>query len=252
MFFCFDTVVSIVVPDADVVDACSLVNGSDRFRVLPETTVVPELKTSQVSGWWKQQAIKLAFATCCETDFYLTLDSDCMAVRRITYGDLVVDGRGIVQYEPLQSHESWYAASSIVLQMGLPPGDMVGVTPFLMSRDVARQLYLHLSSIDRGLGMFLVEPKGCTEYSLYHIFGYNTDLFAKYHCASNVKLYGNCIWWPSEIETWNAADSFVSPDFFFSVLQSNTGIAPEWIWQRIGEYVQSRGKGRCSNQQPMQ
>ena len=238
-YFQMDASVFVVVPDDESLAAESVLGSSTTFHVVPETSILPELKTSGAIGWWKQQAIKLAFSSFCDTDFYLTLDSDCIAVRPLSYDDLIVDGRGIIQYESLECHKDWYIAASLVLQMPLPR-QAVGVTPFLMSREIAQQLCQHLASISpRPWDMFLGKPEGCTEYTLYHLYGLRVDLWEKFHRTSTMKMFGNCIWKQTQAASWDAADSFESPDFFFSVIQSNADITPNWTWERIRPYIEA-------------
>jgi hypothetical protein len=243
-FWMIEGTVRVVTPAADCQAAMELIGDDGRFAVLPETELLPELESSTAAGWWKQQAIKLAFHRFTDAEFYLTLDADCVAVRPIRYEDLVSDGRGLMQYESLETHEDWYAFSSIVLDMPFPSGEAVCATPFLLATEnvanLCRHLQQHLAA--NWSSVFLQPPFGPTEYTLYHIFTSEADRWADRHLASNdavkFQMFGNCIWNDRDQTNWNAADSFRDPDFLFSVLQSNTSIPFQWIRQRVLPFLE--------------
>jgi hypothetical protein len=117
-------------------------------QILPESQLIPYLREApRGNGWWKQQALKLEAHSIVETDFYLVLDADCLVVRPVEYGDLVRDGRGLVHLEGEEgslSTEQWYRHSSKVLSLS-NPGRLVGLTPFLFSREISSKLVEHFA-----------------------------------------------------------------------------------------------------------
>ena len=77
-----------------------------------------------------------------------------------------------------------------------------------------------------------------TEYSLYYTFLESYNLFEKYHFLLDNKLSGNSFWYRKEYESWDPANSYLGiRTFYFSVLQSNTGVDPDEIWQKVRPYL---------------
>ena len=62
---------------------------------------------------------------------------------------------------------------------------------------------------------------------------------AVYHFLLKNRISGNWVWSIDQYDSWNPADSFVGErTFYFSVIQSNTGINPDEIWQKVRPYLQ--------------
>jgi hypothetical protein len=192
LFWRVPGVMRILAPDEDVEFLERVLGGCRAVQILPETRLIPYLREAPRGyGWWKQQALKLEAHSIVETDFYLVLDADCLVVRPVEYGDLVRDGRGLIHLEGEEgsiSTEKWYHHSSKVLS--LPnPGRLVGLTPFLFSREISSKLVEHLRRVHGEDG-----PDGTkdhwrdllsgsfrwnfwTEFTLYHTFAEGTGLW---------------------------------------------------------------------------
>ena len=252
LFWRVPGVIRILAPDEDVEFLERVLGGCGAVQILPESQLIPYLREApRGNGWWKQQALKLEAHSIVETDFYLVLDADCLVVRPVEYGDLVRDGRGLVHLEGEEgslSTEQWYRHSSKVLS--LPnPGRLVGLTPFLFSREISSKLVEHLRSLhgeDRPDG-----TKDCwrnllsgsfrwnfwTEFTLYHTFAEGTGLWEARHIGSPTPLTGNSVWEPERFETWDPAACFDRPSFLFSVLQSNTRIPCGAYWRQVRPFL---------------
>ena len=75
----------VVTPDKDY-DELKSHFREHNYCVVPESSLVPEFRFFRnVSGWYKQQLIKLAIAERIETDFYLTLDSDVICIKPVFF-----------------------------------------------------------------------------------------------------------------------------------------------------------------------
>jgi hypothetical protein len=241
-FFRFEGRCLVMVPREHLRAAIELLAGDGRFVPVCELDVVPELEGSQVAGWWKQQALKLAGARLVESDVYLTLDADCMVVRPVHDHDFVKDGKAAVNYHPQRTHGVYYFASAALLRMPLPPCQ-VGVTPFVLSRSLVGALLDHLGArFGAPFAPFLDRPLKCTEYALYHVFGWSQGLWDQVHSASRTKLYGNSVWQREGWPDWDPARSFDAPEFPFTVIQSSTGITAQEIWRRIEPHVIRSGR----------
>ena len=98
------------------------------------------------TGYRLQMLIKLMVATWIATPFYITLDSDVFACKRVTYGDLVDErGRALIQGEPREGtrHQRrwWGVAEQILASPGCVLGGrtdaVVGVTPAVLSTNIS-------------------------------------------------------------------------------------------------------------------
>ena len=75
-------------------------------------------------------------------------------------------------------------------------------------------------------------------YSLYYAFLEAYDLFEKYHFILDNRILGNSVWNIDEYDSSDPANSFLGErTFHFSVIQSNTGINPDEIWQKVRPYL---------------
>lgn len=256
----------VVAPDADVASVRRAV-PTGRYVVVRESEVVPEIgwfrATARararlrivgppIHGWYVQQLVKLAVAPHVATRFYLTLDADVVCVRRTTYGDLVRDGRALVQTTP-PNHPEWNDDAERVL--GLPrSGRQYAVTPALLARDAVEALARHVEQrvhprlrrvaarlphphARRVLSSWrsrLLRTLPWTEYALYHTFLEQTGLFERYHVlAGEDVLYANSVWMESQFEAWDPADG----DAPFSVVQSATRVAPERVREKLEKHL---------------
>lgn len=110
-------------------------------------------------GYRVQMIIKIAVATLVRTSFYVTLDADVVLTRPNTqYGDLVVDGKRALLQGGARSHddgdsqhsEAWWEAANVILQASgcvQPHHGTVGVTPAVLSTQVAKGLMLHVTEL---------------------------------------------------------------------------------------------------------
>jgi uncharacterized protein DUF6492 len=229
------------------------------LEVLSELTVVPELILGRKSsGWFRQQLVKLAIVDRISSDFFLSLDADVVCTRKCRVEDLIPDGRALLQREPVAAKPVWYGWSSKVLGVRVP---RVGasVTPNMFSVEALRLLRTHLEeriprpwltggrAVNR-LGVpirpwvaYLVRHLPWTEYSLYVTFLEAKGLTDRYH-RSTEWLSGNNVWSRDQFELWDPEKSF-GPEgqFLFSVIQSNTGIAPERVASLVRPHIDRTG-----------
>jgi len=266
----------VIVPDKEVELFRSKIKDNG-YKIIPETAVVPEFKLfKNYPGWNKQQLIKLAVAEIVETDFYLTLDADIICVRPTSFSDLVKDGRAYCYKHELEwglrtggsgeMDKKWYHDAERVLKIDHAEYHH-NVTPAILSREGMILLYKHLAraSRDSRIGfskrdllcwcanvlakwipsnlfaewrLYLIRIGPWTEYSLYYTFLEASDLFEKYHFLLDKPIWGNSVWYLDQYDSWDAASSFLGErTFYFSVIQSNTGINPDEIWQKVCPYL---------------
>jgi len=252
----------VVTPNADV-SVIAAQFASPRYRVVPESKVVPELSLHRtlgyrifrrmtrrqgLAGWYVQQLIKLAAADLVETEFYLTLDADVICTRPVRYGDLVKDGRAIGErYDHPPRSENYDRAARI---LRLPRSTWAHpVTPSILNRTVVRMMQQHLAGlISKPLRRFpgagtwrghLLLNLPWTEYTLYATFVSGRGLYGRFHFKDDYySLFGNSVWDREQFTDWDPAKSFApQADYYFVVVQSNTGIDPAAVWAKVGPYL---------------
>ncbi len=123
---------------------------SDR-ELAPEAHGREARGLNHVSGYTKQQIMKLAAAARLRTEWYLTLDADVICVRRTGYDDLIRDGRALVNMTPLGRHRDWHEDADRLLGTWLShehddEQPTLGVTPSLLHTESVRQLGVRLET----------------------------------------------------------------------------------------------------------
>jgi hypothetical protein len=237
----------LVAPDAEVDELATRV-PSTGFTVMAETTLVPELRHfRKTTGWYRQQIIKLAIAERVESAFYMTLDADVICTRRVDAGDLVRDGRAMVNVTSEDYHPDWYDWAERVLGLRRS-GISHGVTPCIYGRDAMRDLHRHLSSRQAGrrplLGRsrqgwraYLLRQLPWTEQSLYFTFLEATGTFDRYHVtpAEDAIYDGHkSLWYKEQLASWDPDEALATTgDAYFIVAQSTTGISTDVLWSAV-------------------
>jgi hypothetical protein len=152
----------IVTPDTDgvrkLLDEIAKLAASPRVDALQKKTSIigdnelaPEVfdrearGLNHVSGYTKQQIMKLAAAAKVRTEWYLTLDADVICVRRTGHDDLIRNGRALVNMTPLGRHRDWHEDADRLLGTWLAhehndEQQVLGVTPSLLHTESVRQL----------------------------------------------------------------------------------------------------------------
>jgi Family of unknown function (DUF6492) len=252
----------VIVPDHQQ-DAMRIAMPHQRFVVVPETQIVPELAGSKAKGWYKQQLIKLAMADHVTSDYYLLFDADVICARPIRRHDLFRNGKALCHRYRNDNHANWYRWAERVLE--LPRSGWVhGVTPTILSREAVRELTAHLNRQEpRPLKFWqklwsrlpewaggprawrndhedegrwrrvLLDSLPWTEYALYFTFLEATGRFERYHTSALRSLCSDCIWRHDKFAEWDPTlpRPYRQPPFI--VVQSIAKIPPEQILERI-------------------
>jgi hypothetical protein len=140
----------VVTPDREAGTLSDLIHD-ERFRVVPETDVVPEFSLFRsIPGWYKQQLIKMAIATAIETPFYLTLDADVICVRQTDTADLVKQNRAACHLIPgslSRGKARWYEWAEATLNLEVKRRQLHNVTPAVLSREAMLRLQEYLTTL---------------------------------------------------------------------------------------------------------
>jgi hypothetical protein len=137
------------------------------------------------SGWYRQQAVKMAMAEKVGTPYYLTLDSDMFLVRPPELADFYQNGKGKMHFEkhPVSSdiRLPWYNNTAAFLR--LPRlREYIPTTPVLLSAEGMRRICARLGENwqDR-LGAVSGPDFKWTEYCLYHYLMVELGLLGQLH-----------------------------------------------------------------------
>lgn len=262
----------IVCPDAQVEQISARLK--DRvfpfeISIEPEFKIVPELVLRpKLSGWFRQQLIKLAMFDKVESDLYLTLDADIVCTRNLTAQQLTGDGKGACYISSECKFENWYSRARDVLDLeDNGPAVMHNVTPALLHRGAVAELKSVIEEkISKGIysrgfkramrqrwllwslrknhkyapwRIFLTAAFPWTEYALYYTFLEASGRFEKYHSRTDYCIYDieHSLWEAKDTllpENWDPSPAFrgEGPPWFI-VGQSNTGITAAVLRERL-------------------
>jgi hypothetical protein len=217
------------------------------LAILNEDDLLPVLKRfGRVSGWARQQLVKLSAADLVTTEYFITLDPDVILCKPVTANDIFVGGKAILESVPragLPPNEAaWWAGSAAMLGTTYDPEQPgMRVTPAILSRTVCRRLHDDLRQrhrCDWSVALLRGADSGWTEYTLYYLTAERHGLLGTFHtvpergqarlfCASNV-------WYREDFDTWDVAACFGSEDLgLFTVVQSSSRISAAQIRDRL-------------------
>jgi hypothetical protein len=235
-----------------------------RPEFIAETDLVPEFQRySGISGWTKQQLLKLAASRHIETDYYLTLDADIVCTHSIDRELLLPGGRGLMQAEPKALHPNWWQASARMLGVA-PRMEEAGmsVTPALLAAGACRGL---IEALDARAGRgswadYLMRPHRrlapqqllpnyrrryrWTEYTLYFLYCREQGLLSVQHAIGGSEavpqllISAGSVWSNVDFDTWDPAPVFSDRDpALFCVIQSNKECDPAEVRARLAPYM---------------
>ncbi len=202
-----------------------------------------------MTGWFRQQVIKLHVPARLGFAGYLTLDSDVVCVGDFDAGTFVRDGRAVSRWEPKSGQDWWRNVAALV---GVPYAGQshgLSVTPNILHGDLAAQALAHVA---RGAGdatsqLWLWCVRGIpavawTEYSLYttvaelngNLLAYHQDWDTCY--GGDVHLFSerSCVWKADDFTRLAGLPRGSDPGGKFVVVQSNAQIPVE----RVRTYIQ--------------
>lgn len=229
--------------------------------------------TKEVSGWTKQQMVKLGCSRTVSTPFYLITDSDLFFMSKFQALDLVeqrpckenstvCDLKGKAEFRarnemqpPLteEMQRQWETSSAEALNISMPEGyrKHMGVTPQIMSRAVVDPMLDHLARIghqnetwDSYLlrllldNLYSTDPtqRGIvpwTEFDLYWLFAVDAGLWDRYHVHSELQKYPANLWQWKDYKKWDPCQENDGARGYWAVVQSQLGMTGEEIWEHL-------------------
>jgi hypothetical protein len=251
-------VTRIITPSADRRAIRAATRHLPGIKVLDERMVVPELLlrrwiSAHTSNWYIQQLVKLAAVARCRAPFVLVLDADVFAVQDVTDRDLVVDGRALRPTTPASAHPDWIAWAAGVLDLA-PLDYSAKVTPGVLAPEAVRLLAQHIQRTVVPTGRLvrtaaripgvrtlipswrtrLLGALPWTEYQLYDTYLVRSGRFEQFHRYTTDPVFtGNSVWEIAAFGDWHAGPSRAGAEYFFSVVQSSTGVAVETVEAKL-------------------
>lgn len=230
--------------------------ASINFKVIDEEKLTRGLKP-WISGWRKQQLIKLGMAELIEESFYMTFDADVILTKPITRQTLLPNGKALLQYIKKKNRAHWWTSSAEILDVDPLLDELgMGTTPAILRTEWVRELLQHLSEIGNDDWMkyltasykyplfeFIFKPIKWTEYSLYHLYiRHNKDLEEYHHICypdSDLKVVcKNSVWNAVKFEEWDPESVFDRNDSgLFCIIQSNKNLPIESIETKLLPYL---------------
>ncbi len=176
-------------PSLDSIRNCKLLIVTDeKIDPLP-TSYLPvrivsdsEFDLPEMIGWNKQQAIKLLSHAFVDTEWILTMDSDCFFMYSGGIEMLMPNGNPFCNTAKKTNHNKWWNRSSEALSTPVPDVKC-GVTPMFLKTDSCRDL---TSKIDVAQAI----ENGCNEYALYWMNLNRPELYTH----EPLVLPGNAYW----------------------------------------------------------
>jgi hypothetical protein len=232
--------IHIILSDNQIEKARPLFTGKQKYIIHSENSIIES--HNKLDGWWKQQLIKMAMYEFVKTDFYLTLDCDVLIVQPLTIDKLINNNKGIVEYVSWRDWQiEYYRFCKKLMQFNCQPMNHVNVTPFLFNRNLMKFVIdqIKIKATNQSWQSYLANNVGWTEYSLYYSIAWKEKEWDKYHVCrpDRYSWFGNCVWKKPTWDNWKASNSFNQSIFLYTIIQSNTGIAGNEIWERIKSYV---------------
>lgn len=233
-----------------------------KLKIIDEDELVPELSSyPDVSGWRKQQILKLAISKLVDTDFFITFDADAFCTHQISEGILLPNGKALLHPVKDNTRKIWWSSSAHELGIKNPDTEGMNVTPAILSTAVCQELIKELDDVDRHWVHRLMSPHRkwswkrlllpwfkrtyhWTEYTLYFLFMHKHDLIDKHHITAGTSktpqtlISSNSVWKRIPFENWDPSKCFGPDDAAcFCIIQSNKNIPPQEVRGRIESYI---------------
>ena len=231
--------------DVDLVRASLPKLAGVTVTVRPESDFFsPFSRFYLLTGWFRQQIVKLHVPSLLGFGGYLTLDSDVVCVGDFDATTFVHKGRAHSRWEPKQHHAWWRPAARLA---GVPydaNAHGLSVTPNILHGDLAGQALAHFQRgfIDpvTTLGFEMIRRLGTipwTEYSLYtsvaelkgNLFDYHVHWDACYSAESKLFSVESCVWEAGDFARLLKLPKGHNPGGKFIIVQSSVRIPVEQV-----------------------
>lgn len=203
-----------------------------------------------MTGWYRQQIVKLHVPAMLGFGGYLTLDSDVCCVGDFDATTFIKNRVAMSRWEPKAHHDWWQHVSRITGVPYDPEAHGLSVTPNILHGDLAAQTIRHFrfGPID-GISMLCywlgrkISTVPWTEYSLYtsvaelkgNLFDYHAHWDPCYYADEQLFSRKSCVWAAEDFERKVLLPNGKDPGGKFIIVQSHARIPIE----RVRDYCLS-------------
>ena len=231
--------------DVDLLRSSLPYYSNIEVSVRPESDFFPAFSGFYLlTGWYRQQIVKLHVPAQLGFGGYLTLDSDVACVGDFDATTFLDKGRAMSRWEPKRHHAWWKNAAEAA---GVPydaRSHGLSVTPNILHGKLAAQTLEHfrLGPIDpmTSLGVRVLRKLGTiqwTEYSLYtgvaelngNLFDYHLHWDPCYFHDTQLFSEQSCVWGPDDFQRLVKLPNGSNPGGKFIIVQSNARIPLEQV-----------------------
>ncbi len=192
-----------------------------------------------LTGWYRQQILKLHVPTLLGFGGYLTLDSDVCCVGNFDSQSFLEHNRALSRWEPKRHHGWWQQASKVIGVPYDPKSHGLSVTPNILHGDLAAQTLerlrgRYLDPISALVWWKLRSPLNTawTEYSLYTsaaeingtLFDYHAEWDSCYSADIHLFSERSCVWGADDFERLVRLPNGTDPGGKFIIVQSHARI----------------------------
>ncbi len=203
-----------------------------------------------MTGWYRQQIVKLQVPAMLGFAGFLTLDSDVCCVGDFDETTFIKDRVAMSRWEPKAHHDWWRHVSKIAGVPYDPDAHGLSVTPNILHGDLAAQTIKHfrfglidgITTLCYWLGR-KISTVPWTEYSLYtsvaelkgNLFDYHAHWDPCYFADEQLFSQKSCVWAADDFERKALLPNGNDPGGKFIIVQSHARIPIE----RVREYCLS-------------
>jgi Family of unknown function (DUF6492) len=250
--------VTVVSRDADAaaVRTALTAGGNVAVRHFSESDFFPKASAFfQMSGWWKQQLIKLKAPAELRMGPYLTLDADIICCTPFAEATFLHEGRLVGHWEHKNTQDWWQNLARLQGCAVDPMSYGLSVTPNILHSSLAAQALRSIAASEaRALRRLLGWHQSTrgktpwTEYSLYTLAAERAGNLFEYHLPPDkvfqlsLRVHGN-------INVWSLEDAqhleSIAPEELtghFMVIQSTAGVP----LARVRRFVERILPRRCA------
>jgi hypothetical protein len=217
------------------------------IRIVSEDELLPVFqrytRPHQVRPWHRQQMIKMACSTIVESDTYLSLDPDVIAVKRVALDVLLPDGLPLLDPETRSFHPDWWIDSARLLEvepnLGAPG---VHATPILYRSEVWAKCFSRMEEVQKKPWdeVLITTPETWTEMALYYLTLENFfEPAAVHRIGSETRLHSSVEFWSKEDFAQKELSDFFSDENpgLFGVLSSSSRVDPRETAVRLAPWI---------------
>ncbi len=225
---------NIVCPSSEIEKSKSEISGTSNVSLVwtDEETLISGIGASEAIGWYKQQALCLAFVAA-QSSAVLKLDPDMVITKNVTDADLWQNNKAASELRMKNKFEAVWSSSAALTGLTVNYATVgLHYTPFIMQPSVAARTVLLLSG--QGITLLdLASKPNWTEVALYSVVADAMGGVETFHFQA--PLHG------SECRSKRQAFAFRinQEQGVFSTIHGYLGLSKDHTEKMIGRFIES-------------